>query len=108
MLVDEIMFAANGDSIDSMSFCDGLPISSRIRSIWFSVEFPGNVDLQIISYPKIHPTDHMSTAFEYLVEPNKIYGALYHLVATYSVKLGSPTSFGQLSDRASPKSATFA
>ncbi len=108
MLVEEIMFAAKGDSIDSMSFCDGLPISSRIRSIWFSVEFPGNVDLPIISYPKMHPTDHMSTAFEYLVEPNKIYGARYHLVATYSVKLGSPTSFGQFSDRANPKSATFA
>jgi hypothetical protein len=56
----------------------------------------------------MHPTDHISTAFEYFVEPNKIYGALYHLVATYSVRLGSPTSFGQFKERANPKSPTFA
>ena len=62
----------------------------------------------MMSYPKMQPTDHISTAFEYLVDPSKIYGARYHLVATYSVRLGSPTSLGQLRDRAKPKSATLA
>jgi hypothetical protein len=104
----EMILAASGDSIDSISFCDGLPINSKILSIWLRVEFPGKVDLPIINYPKIQPTDHMSTAFEYLVEPSKIYGALYHLVATYSVRLGSPTSLGQFKERARPKSATLA
>ena len=33
--------------------------------------------------------DHTSTAFVYFLDPNKISGALYHLVATYSVKIGS-------------------
>ena len=108
MLVLEMMFAASGDSIDSISFCDGLPINSKILSIWFKVEFPGKVDLPMINYPNMQPTDHMSTAFEYLVDPSRIYGARYHLVATYSVKLGSPTSFGQFSERARPKSATLA
>jgi hypothetical protein len=102
------MLAAKGDSIDSISFCDGLPISSKILSIWFKVEFPGKVDFPIINYPKMQPTDHISTALEYLVDPSKIYGARYHLVATYSVRLGSPTSLGQFNERAKPKSATFA
>ena len=30
MLVLDMIFAANGDSIDSISFCDGLPINSKI------------------------------------------------------------------------------
>lgn len=69
---------------------------------------PGNNDLPVMSSPKMHPTDHISTAFEYFVEPSKIYGARYHLVATYSVKTGStPFYLGQLIDLASPKSATF-
>lgn len=56
----------------------------------------------------MHPTDHISTALEYLVDPSKIYGALYHLVATYSVRTGyTPFSLGQLIDLARPKSATF-
>ena len=56
----------------------------------------------------MHPTDHMSTALEYLVEPNKISGARYHLVATYSVRTGYPCSLVQFKDLARPKSATFA
>jgi hypothetical protein len=55
----------------------------------------------------MQPTDHMSTALEYLVDPNSIYGARYHLVATYSVSTCSPLSLGQLMERASPKSATL-
>jgi len=72
------------------------------------VELPGKIDFPLISSPSIQPTDHISTALEYFVEPNKIYGARYHLVATYSVRFGSPASLGQLSERASPKSATLA
>ena len=72
MLVLEMMLAAKGDSIASMSFPVGRPTSSRIFSIWLRVLFPGKIDLQLISSPRMHPTDHMSTAFEYLVDPNKI------------------------------------
>lgn len=36
---------------------------------------------------------HISTAFVYYVEPSKISGALYHLVATYSVNTGISPSF---------------
>jgi hypothetical protein len=35
--------------------------------------------------PIMHPTDHISTALLYFVDPNNISGALYHRVATYSV-----------------------
>lgn len=108
ILVLEIILAAKGDYIDYISFWDGLPINYKILYIWFKVEFPGKIDLPFINSPSIHPTDHISTALEYFVEPSKIYGALYHLVATYSVKLGSPTSLGQFKERANPKSATFA
>jgi len=72
------------------------------------VELPGNVDLPVISSPKMQPTDHMSTALEYLVDPSKISGARYHLVATYSVNTCSEVSLGQFIERASPKSATLA
>ncbi len=34
----------------------------------------------------MHPTLHISTAVEYVFALSKSYGALYHLVATYSVK----------------------
>ncbi len=65
------------------TFWEGFPISYKILSIWLRVELPGNIDFPFISYPKMQPTDHISTAFEYFVEPSKIYGARYHLVATY-------------------------
>lgn len=79
-VIPEMMFAAKGDSIDSISwfnykkftFTVGFPVTSRILSIWFKVEFPGNMALPSMSSPKIHPTDHMSTAFEYCVEPKRI------------------------------------
>lgn len=57
----------------------------------------------------MHPTDHISTAFVYLEEPNKIYGALYHLVATYSVIIGYEIDWLiEATDLASPKSANLA
>ena len=108
MFVLDMIFAARGDSIASISFWDGLPTSSKIFSIWFRVEFPGKIDFPLINYPKIQPTDHMSTAFEYLVDPKRISGALYHRVATYYVRTCSPFSLGQLIDLANPKSATLA
>lgn len=39
--------------------------------------------------PKIHPTDHISTALVYFDDPSNISGALYQRVATYSVIIGS-------------------
>lgn len=35
----------------------------------------------------MQPNDHISTAYVYLVDPSNISGALYHLVATYSVRI---------------------
>lgn len=54
----------------------------------------------------MHPILQMSMAFEYLFDPRRISGALYHLVATYSVKTGGwPVKSEFLTVRASPKSA---
>jgi len=53
---------------------------------------PVKIAFPIINSPKIQPTDHISTALVYFVDPNKISGALYHLVATYSVKTGGAPS----------------
>jgi len=54
---------------------------------------PGKIAFPIINSPNIHPTLHISTAFEYFFDPNRISGALYHLVATYSVRIGKQSSF---------------
>lgn len=60
-------------------------------------------------YPRMQPTDHISTAFVYLEEPNNISGALYQRVATYSVIIGSLTDWLTVAmERASPKSASLA
>lgn len=58
----------------------------------------------------MQPTDHISTAFVYLLEPSRISGARYHLVATYSVMIGSVTEdwLTVAMERASPKSANLA
>ena len=42
-----------------------------------------------MSSPRMQPIDHISTAFVYFVEPNKISGARYQRVATYSVITGT-------------------
>jgi hypothetical protein len=76
-------YCAITDSIESIYYLDGFPKSSSILSTWFNVEFPGKIAFPKYIYPNIHPMDQISTAFVYLLEPNKIYGALYHLVATY-------------------------
>ena len=72
MLVLEMMLAAKGDSMASMSLLVGLPTNSSIFSIWLRVLLPGNIDLLLISSPSMQPTDHISTAFEYLVDPSNI------------------------------------
>jgi hypothetical protein len=62
--------------------------------------------LPLIISPSMQPTDHISTALVYCVEPNKISGALYHRVATYSVRMAfSSTGLKRLLAR--PKSATL-
>lgn len=97
------------DSIDSTSSLVGLPNSYRMRSTWFKVEFPGKMALPRYSSPNMHPTDHISTAFVYLLDPSKISGARYHLVATYSVMIGSVTDWLTVAiERANPKSASLA
>jgi len=45
----------------------------------------------------------------YFLDPNKISGALYHLVATYSVNIGAYPSFSDYEiDLANPKSHNLA
>lgn len=57
---------------------------------------------------RIHPTDHMSIALEYFYEPRTISGALYHLVAIYSVFACGSSSSSLETDLANPKSAILA
>ena len=108
----------NGAWIDSMSELDGLPRSSIICSTWFRVEVPGKIAFPRIISPKMHPTLHMSTAFEYFYDPRRISGALYQRVATYSVStggskykifyIGLQSSERLLTVLAKPKSANLA
>ena len=60
------------DYMESIYYLDGFPSSSRILSTWFKVEFPGKMAFPKYIQPKMHPIDQMSTAFVYLLEPNKI------------------------------------
>ena len=91
------MLAARGDSRDSISSALGLPRSSSTLSIWLRVDVPGNMAFPTINSPIMQPnyidyyipTDHISTALLYFVEPSRISGALYHLVATYSVRINA-------------------
>lgn len=97
------------DSMESISSRVGLPSNSSILSTWLRVEFPGKIAFPRYISPKIQPTDHISTALVYLLDPSKISGALYHLVATYSVMMGSLTDWLTVAmDLASPKSASLA
>jgi len=100
-------FHALSDSMASISSGFGLPSKSNISSTWPIVDFPGNIAFPSIYSPNTQPTDQISTAFEYLLDPRTISGALYHLVATYSVIFGSPSSPSDAIDLANPKSAIF-
>lgn len=79
------MVVANLERMDLTSLPLGLPVNSIILSNWFMVDSPGKRGCPPSSSPKMHPIDHMSTPFVYLVEPSRISGALYQRVATYSV-----------------------
>ena len=83
--IEEIILAAREDSIDWVSTEFGLPKRVRILSTWLSVLVPGKIALPLHISPMIHPMDHISTGLWYLLEPKMISGALYHLVAMYSV-----------------------
>jgi len=100
-------FHALSESNASTSSVFGLPINSKISSIWPIVDFPGNIAFPTIYSPNTQPTDQTSTAFEYLFDPRTISGALYHLVATYSVIFGSPSGPSLAIDLANPKSANL-
>ena len=86
---------------------DGGPVHVRTLSIWLRVELPGKKGLPFIIYPSMQPKLHTSIAFVYLLEPNKISGARYHLVAIYSVRMGL-TSVSSSTERTSPKSQILA
>lgn len=47
--------------MDSISSLVGLPVNYNILYIWFNVDVPGNIALPEYIYPRIHPTDHIST-----------------------------------------------
>jgi len=67
---------------------DGGPVHIKTLSIWFNVELPGKRGFPLIISPNKQPKLQMSIAFEYFLDPNRISGALYHLVAIYYVKIG--------------------
>ena len=71
------------------------------------VEDPGNRAFPSSISPMIQPSDHISTPSVYDLDPISISGDLNHLVATYSVKRASESSFSP-TERANPKSASFA
>jgi len=60
-----------------------------------------------MSSPTIQPILHISTALAYFVDPRRISGARYHLVATYSVLTGLSPSSVTATDLANPKSASL-
>ena len=78
-----------------------------IFSIWLSVEFPGNIGFPIRIYAKMHPTLQISADLPYELEPSRTSGALYHLVATSSVKMTSWLYLSAMRDLANPKSHIF-
>lgn len=83
------MLSARGDSIESMSYFDGFPVNEMILSSWFKVEFPGKNGFPVNIYAKMQPMLQTSAGFPYDCDPNRTSGALYHLVATYYVKICS-------------------
>lgn len=71
--------------MDNKSFWLGFPMTSKMIWIWLRLVLPGKRGYLLISSARIQPTDHISTALEYLYDPRTISGAQYHLVATNSV-----------------------
>jgi hypothetical protein len=79
---ESIIVDAKGERAADMSSGDGFPVHSRTLSSWFIVELPGKHGLPRHISPRMQPTAHISTPFVYRVEPKRISGARYHLVAT--------------------------
>jgi hypothetical protein len=67
---------------------------------------PGNKGLPLSISAKIQPIDQTSMALVYSLNVSIISGALYHLVATYSV-MKLACSSDRLVDLAKPKSQTY-
>jgi hypothetical protein len=78
-------FKALSLSIYFKSSCDGDPSTETILWIWSKKSYPGNKGVLPNNSAIIVPTDQISTAFEYSLALRITYGALYHLVTTYSV-----------------------
>lgn len=70
----------------------GLPVMVKINSTWWVVELPGNKGFPLIIYAAMHPTLHISAIWLYSFDPNNTSGALYHLVATFSVNTAASDS----------------
>ena len=60
----------------------GYPMNLLIFESWSMSVAPVNKGVCSNSSPRIVPSDHISTFSEYLLQPYKISGALYHLVPT--------------------------
>ena len=78
---------------------------------WFIVEVPGKSGFPFCISPKRQPMLQISMARVYLLDPNRIYGARYHLVAIYSVSISLPMTplwSWSSSDLTSPKSHSLA
>lgn len=69
------------------SFSVGGPVQASTFSNWFMVEVPGNSGFPFCISASMQPMLQISIAREYFLEPSRIYGARYHLVAMYSVRM---------------------
>jgi len=71
----------------------GGPVQVITLYIWLRVEFPGNMGFPIMISPSMQPKLQTSAGLEYFLDPRRISGALYHLVAIYSVRSGGSSSY---------------
>lgn len=104
LLMDPIMDIATSEFRETISSFWGFPLNARILYNWLRVEFPGNIGFPINISPNIQPMLHMSADLSYVWEPSRTYGALYHRVATYSVRIMSDPYLSVIRLRARPKS----
>lgn len=74
---------------ESISAWLGGPVHINTLYNWLIVEVPGNIGFPLIISAAKHPNPQISIPFEYPLEPNRIYGARYHLVAIYSVNISN-------------------
>ena len=74
------MFEALVDIAGALNERYNLTKSNGAR-VWSNVDVPGKVGFPPSISPKIQPRLHKSAAVPYLLDPDKISGARYHLVA---------------------------